>query len=261
MVPTSQVCLGAQSKIQKIAAPLFQATELNFFSYARDFNENRSISLQTDNETYYAWHESLSPYCSHVTPDGVYASHSIQNNTLQNHLHALNHGNGIHIFKHNKTFSEIISFAAPTNVNVLEFYANNVDLLNRFVLYFKEHAGNLIQEAMNDPICVPDNMISKDAIVEEKRADMHALKESFKIKKYYFNDNAEIKLSNRELECLNHYIKGLTSTQISEIMNVKKVTTDTFLRNIKHKFNSTTRSELFEKFWQLGLLTANGVFS
>ncbi|MBS0286160.1 MAG: helix-turn-helix domain-containing protein [Proteobacteria bacterium] len=262
MVPTSQTCLLAQSKMQKIAAPLFDATGLNFFSYARDFDGNKSISLQTDNNLYHAWFESKSPYCSHLTPDGVYASNSIQNQPLQHQAKMLNYGNGIHIFKRLKTYTEVITLAAPTNsVNMLEFYVNNIDLVNRFILFFKESAVTLIKGAMNDPILVPNDMIAKTPIIKDTIPDIQELRENFSIKKYYFDDNVEIKLSKRELECLSYYIKGLSSSQISNIMNVKKVTTDTFLRNIKMKFNSSSRSELFEKFWQLGILTANGIFS
>lgn len=261
MVPLSQPCLLATHKISKIAAPLFKATGLNFFSYARDFDTNKSFSLQTDIEMYLAWYDTKSPYCSSVIPNGIYTAESIQNAQLQSRAKELNYSNTIHIFRKNADYSEIITFAAPSNsMNVMQFYVNNMGLFNRFLMYFKDKATDLIAEATRDPIIVPDFMLqpTNPFIANLDRATFD---EETRVSTFYFEDDFGVKLSKRELECLNYYIKGLSTSQIATLMNVKKITADTFMKNVKHKFNCGSKTELFEKLWNLGIIQSNGVLA
>ncbi len=259
---SSNPSLSSTKMVCKIAKPFLEATGLNFFSYARDFDRNKSISLQTDNDLFHAWFESQSPYCSQVTPDGVYTSDMIQNNTLQENSRHMNYGSGIHIFKRYESFSEIISIAAPQDkMNVLQFYINNIDIINKFIIYFKDKAAKLIQEATNQPILVPEGMMCDMPAFTVAQPDMEQLHQNLKIKRFYFEDSKGIKLSRREMECLAHYIKGLSTSQIASLMGVKKVTADTFMRNIKCKLNCSSRSELFRILIDLGVIKVFDIFN
>lgn len=247
--------------MQKIAAPLFDGTDINFFSYARDFERNKSISLQTDNQLFHAWFEANNPYCSSVTPEGVYTFEQIQNAKLQQSARALQYGNGIQIFKHHDTFTEIFTFAAPNDASaVLQFYSNHREIINKFIYFFKDKAAHLIERAMQDPLIVPENMLVTDHIKAMPSIDIESLSNMFDTRHYYFDDKEGIKLSRRELQCLNLYLKGLSTSQIATLMSVKKVTADTFMRNVKHKFNCSSKPELFEKLWNFKVLNTNGLF-
>lgn len=261
MTFTGQICSKTATHMQKIAAPLFAGTDINFFSYARDFERNKSISLQTDNALFDAWLEAKNAYCSSVIPEGVYTFEQIQNTELQQNARALQYGNGIQIFKRHEMFTEIFTFAAPNNANsVLHFYSNHRELINKFIYYFKDKAAHLIEHAMEMPYIVPDSMLATDNIQTMPLIDTASLKNQFDTRHYYFDDKEGIKLSRRELQCLNLYLKGLSTSQIAALMNVKKVTADTFMRNVKHKFNCTSKPELFEKLWNFKVLNTNGLF-
>ncbi len=256
----SEPCRIAEQQIQTIAAPFFTMSGLSFFSYARDLNHSRSFSLQTDNELYYAWHEAKSPYCSNVIANGVYDSKKIQNDNLQALSKQLNYNSSIHIFKKHNSFSEIITFAASDpSINVLEFYINNLQLINKFILHFKDEAGSIINEAMNAPVSIPAcmdyaNFTKQDSLA---KADSN---NDFAIQQYHFDDKLSLKLSAREKQCLSLYIRGKPTSQIADIMNIKKVTADTHMKNIKTKFKCDSKSDLFEKLWDLGILSGTTLF-
>jgi DNA-binding CsgD family transcriptional regulator len=260
MFSSGHYCFQAEKDIQKIAAPLFKATGINFFSYARDFNHNQSISLQSDNQLFHAWHEANNAYCSSVIPEGVYTFENTMNQRLRESAEKLNYGNGIQIFKRHNAFNEIFAFAAPEDVDVLLFYANHRELINKFIFYFKDRSSKLIANALQAPFTVPDHMLAINNTKAVTKIDIDTLSKIFNTRHYFFDDREEIKLSKREVRCLNLYLKGLSTTQIANIMNVKKVTADTFMRNVKHKFNCSSKSALFEKLWEYKVLNTNGIF-
>ncbi len=263
-LPSSNICLTATKSVQKVAKPFFEATGFNFFSYARDFNGNRSFSIQTNNDLFLASFENKSAYCSAHVADGVYVWNDIQNDGLIDDIRAIGHDNGIFIFKRHSAFSEIFALSTPKHAfNHLQFYANNKELINKFFFYFKEQAAKTIKQAMEEPLVLPDYMTSRPIKnANQYNQNLSTLNDALTIKRFYFNDDFDgIKLSKREIECLGHYLKGKTASDIATILNLKKVTIDTFMRNIKKKFNCQTRSQLYEIFWKLEIFKTNGVFN
>ncbi len=257
-IPTGS--FGATKAIQKIATPFFDATGFNFFSYARDFDTNKSFSLQTNPDLFCAWFETKSPYCSETIEDGVYLWSDIQNDKLVEHTKVIGHDNGIFIFKRHESYSEIfgLSSAKESALNHMQFYANNTSLINKFFLYFKDQAAKLIKSSILDPMVLPEYMMSTPKVVKQNHAQLH---DSFNIKKYYFNDKFDgIRLSSREIETLTYYLQGKSTSEIANILNLKKVTVDTYMRNVKFKFNCTTRSQLYETLWKLDIFKTSGVF-
>lgn len=261
-IPNHSVCLRATQSVQKIAQPFFDATGFNFFSYARDFDTNKSFSLQTNSELLLAWFENKSQYCSGTIENGVYEWNDIQNDKLIAQTKLIGHDNGIFVFKRHETYSEIFGLSSPTNsLNHLQFYANNMPLINKFFLYFKDQAAKSIQSAMLDPIVLPEFMVSPTEASTSVN-DLNGFHDSLEIKKFYFDDKYHaIRISDREKTCLGYYLRGKSTSEIAEILNVKKVTVDTYMRNIKMKFNCNSRSQLYEIFWGLGIFKSSGVFS
>ncbi len=261
-IPASSTCLSATQAIQKIANPFFKATGFNFFSYARDFDVNKSISLQTNPDLYLAWFENKSPYCSASIQNGVYSWDDIQNDGLIEGTRVLGHDNGIYVFKRHETYSEVFGLSSPLDsFNNLQFYVNNMSLINKFFLYFKDQAAKIIKSAISDPVELPEYMLSQPLDDEKHNQALDDLHQSLDIKKYYFDDKYDgIRFSNREKECIVYYLKGKSTSEIANILNLKKVTVDTYMRNIKFKFNCTSRSQLYEVLWKLDIFKTNGVF-
>lgn len=63
-----------------------------------------------------------------------------------------------------------------------------------------------------------------------------------------------IKLTNRQKECLHFFARGMTIKQIGKTLTLSPKTVENYLRMIKIKLNCSTRYELFEKAFELGLV-------
>ncbi|MGE3319388.1 MAG: helix-turn-helix transcriptional regulator [Candidatus Berkiella sp.] len=257
-IPSESPCLRATSAIQKIAMPFFKETGFSFFSYARDFDTDKSFSLQTNPDLLLAWFENKNRYCSGTVDNNIYEWSDTQNQTLKEETKILGYENGISIFRRHETYTEIFGLSCPINtMKPLQFYANKQNYINKFFLYFKEQAAKIIEKAASEPLVLPEYMISPKSIKANALAE-----DIFSIKKYYFDDKYDgVRISNREKICLSHYLRGKSTSEIAVIMNVKKVTVDTYMKNIKTKFNCNSRSKLFEIFWDLGIFQTEGLFN
>lgn len=255
------ICLSSTSAIKKIAQPFFDATGFSFFSYARDFNIDKSFSLQTNPDLLLAWFENKNRYCSGTVEHDVYEWSDTQNQNLKEETRILGYENGLSIFKRHETYTEIFGLSCPINtIKPLKFYANNHSYINKFFYYFKEQAAKIIETAISDPLVLPEYMVSPQRLSCEQN-EIHLFNDDFSIKKYFFDDKYNgVRISKREKICLSHYLRGKSTSEIAEIMNVKKVTVDTYMKNIKTKFNCNSRSRLFEIFWDLGIFQSNGLF-
>lgn len=61
-------------------------------------------------------------------------------------------------------------------------------------------------------------------------------------------------LAKRELECLYFIIRGMTAKQIGKVLNLSFRTVESYIENMKYKFNCTNRSELIGKAIDLGYI-------
>lgn len=258
-----QFFTAAQQGVSEIAKPLFELTGLSYFSYAQDFHSKKGISLQSDNGPFNIWYKDQTPTCLRNIPEGVYLWDDVQNQNLVRNLREYGLENGIMIFKHFDTYSEIVSFTAPLNqMEPIKFYLNNVELVNKFVMHFKDKASRLIEKAKANAFDVPDyKLIFEERPIETKYNKFQDENDLFDIKHYNFSEKYNnIKLSRRELQCLKMFVKGMTSIQIAEELGLKKPSVDTFLLNLKKRFGCNRNSELMQIFWDLGVLKSNGVF-
>lgn len=255
----NHVCFSSQLKIEEISFPFLKATGLSFFSYARRMNQTASFSFQNDNRVYEAWfHHCKSCTCDHQ--EGVYAWFDLRNEAFMRAVNDLNYANGVYILKNHDDYTEVFGLNAPIGTfNVMQYYVNNIEFINRFFAYFKDKAAGLIEKASLAPIAGPRNLLLTGKTQVETQ--MFKPRCEFNVSKFYFNEQYKgIKLSVREQQCLSLYLKGHTALEIAEILRLKKPTIDTFLRSIKQKFHCKKASELFEAFWQLGILKSNGTF-
>lgn len=60
-------------------------------------------------------------------------------------------------------------------------------------------------------------------------------------------------LSERERECVLHLIKGKTTAQIAEILNLSSRTVESYIENVKNKLGCTTKSMLIDKVLNFGI--------
>lgn len=68
------------------------------------------------------------------------------------------------------------------------------------------------------------------------------------LKRFYSNTTVNgIKLSQRELECINYIYRGKTAKEIARLLNISRRTVESHISHIKAKLNCRTKAELLDK--------------
>ncbi len=246
------ICLNSGSNMREIAKPLEKFFNINYFGYVKSYQDDTHYSISTSPEwiscLYKNYHKNgvvnKKINCYKNSYDlWVQYSDQVTKQVMKNDF---GFANGINIVKKHKDYCEFFGFAtSPDNLSMSDWYLNNIDILENFILYFKDQAKELLLAADSDRILFPKNLqATHDDIYitpDTNEANKKFLDE-IKIRKKtnYF-------LTQKEQECIRHLIKGCTMKEIAIFMNISPRTVETHLINIKNKTNSKTMAEIAAK--------------
>jgi len=246
-----------ESKIKKICSPLFSSTKLTFFEYNKSFLDYSRITVTTNAEWVYTYYNSgyytKGMHHRHVkTYRKGYnywnsAGRNVVNNLAKDNF---NIDNGFTIIEPSSDVCEFYHFASMAEEkNTLNFYFNYINLLYRFIAYFKCEAQDIISYYSKNRIRLKadtsENIINNNAYLEEGKL--------FPVKKFYFqlNDKCQY-LTNREIDIATWILNGKSSEEIGIILGISKKTVDAHVDSIKAKLDCFKQSQVIMKLIDLG---------
>jgi len=158
-------------------------------------------------------------------------------------------GNELSIIKRGEEYIEYFHFYANSNnTGMANYYINNIELLEKFALYFTNTGRHLIQQSDKDPLVKPwrKKSSTNDTIIQSPEGQSRdKFIESITPKRFFINiDNRDEFLTKREIDCARLLLKGKTNKQISDELFISLRTVETHLDSLRSKTNSNNRSEL-----------------
>lgn len=255
-----------QTDIHEICQPIFNNTEIKFFNYARYYKNGSAFTFSSS----VGWHQYLisDPKLLNIaltafttTNNGIFLWSVRSKKAVRVARNEFKFDYPIAIVKNYKTFYEIVSFGTnPGNEKILEFYFNNLDYLEKFIMYFRDKASKLIAVADKEdnrfsiPEFPADSIVLTGRKILEEKTQRILL--DTKINKFFFHDNGEFKcLSKREVECLIFVLRGKTAKKIGILLNISAKTVEEYISSAKNKLGCYSRSELFDKAFEIGLFS------
>lgn len=175
--------------------------------------------------------------------------------------------NGITIIEKQTDSCDFYYFGTTTtNTGIVNFYLNNIDLLKRFILYFKDRANLIIKKASEHRIILP-NHFEKHESPHNNESYIH---ESFKsefmkeitIKTLKLSGDLEGELlTNKQLSCVTHLIDGKSAKEIAKTLGISYRTVEGHITKLNARFNCHTKTELIAKLLKNGLGIFNNKFN
>jgi DNA-binding CsgD family transcriptional regulator len=246
------------ASMQEIVRPLYKALGINYFNFVRNYKDNSRICLTTSAQ-----------WAAHFCNEKLYLvapferdKDDYNNNeyvfwpTLQEHViyqEALksNVKHALSIVKKGKHFDEFFHFGADAyDKTTYDKILHNRDLLNYFILFFKEKAEKLIKNS--HLLAFPEltskltavhkiQVLDSDSMVEEANKAFDILK----LKKYYLGaEFGDAYLTQKEVNILRWMIIGKTASEIAILLNMGFRTVQKHIENIKQKTNCYKTNEL-----------------
>lgn len=144
------------------------------------------------------------------------------------------------------------------NKQVNYIYLNKLDILKRFILYFKEVGAPLINKASRSKIILPKQEVCKhdeefynNGLLQEFLDDIKIEKISIRVK------GEDVYISNSEAKILSLIKCGYTAKEISTKIGLKPKTIEIYRDKLKDKLNQYTKGNLVTLANSNGLLDIN----
>lgn len=175
-------------------------------------------------------------------------------------LEMLNIGNGITLVYKHASFNDFYHFASYADkAEINNFYLTNINLLNRFILYFQEKSHRLILQAKKSSITLP-YQDEKTELFQTRDAQILKFLQETEIQNYYVcDDDYNNYLTCREMECLKWFSRGKTAEEIGIILGTSRRTVETHILNVKRKLNCYKQATLGYKYAMMQMPLINGL--
>lgn len=158
--------------------------------------------------------------------------------------------NGLSIYKKFEHYIETFAFATTKeNTSIINFYIENMAVIERFILYFREQIQPLIRK-LDSRILIPFEIhpLIKTSNI---KLGIDSFFANTPINRITLNINGtDHTLSRREIECLIPTIKGKTSKEVARILGLSPRSVEKYIDNIKEKFHCESRGQMMEKIFQ-----------
>lgn len=158
--------------------------------------------------------------------------------------------NGISLVKRMPGSIERFCFAGSNHAATLgNFYMNNMGLLKRFLLYFKEKTHMLVSSFNQS------NMAKFQQHVSIAPLNLHTPDQDRSLLQFLDNIRPKqttfihgrlglVKLSPQENECMKHLSMGKTAKKIAQEMSLSQRTVESYINNVKFKTGYEKRTDM-----------------
>lgn len=250
-------------EIRQICKPLEEHFGLTSFVYRKNFYDGTEINLSNQPE----WVEH---FCSNQElmmesvfdkhPDN-YQSGFVLWSQLKGHREilarakAFNIDHGVTIVKKVSDGVELCYFGTRSeNDSVVNYYLNNIDLLERFILYFKDQAADILKTANRQKLIVFPDKFNRVEVLDD---DIKAIKPSITredfikataLKKYHLDGEFQgMVLTAREMDVISCLLRGMTSEATGKAIHLSARTVEDYLTELRSKFNVKNKSQLIQR--------------
>lgn len=252
-IPDHNLGFSSIKEVNEIAKPLFERSGISFTDFARIYNNGSWIFLTSNEKLTRFFFDDGFVFLPHVEIKKQKSFLFLSSvNAFERSIKSARENFQVdHILAHinrQPNYVDVFWFGADTaKTQIMDFYLNNVDLLDNYTNYFKLKAHKLISAAEKSKIILPHSL--QDEYQEAfARAKIH---QDISNHKSYFIEQLQIagldvSFTPREIDCIHLLLKGLTAKGIAKRLNLSPRTVESYIENIKTKTQCHSKEQLLD---------------
>lgn len=256
-LPENHLMMNVENDMQHICGSILKPLGITYFNYLRYYNDGTCYLLITHtNVLEYVFKHNIpvaaplsekyikKNFNYFILPTGPY------NQFIHHAKVNLKLGNFIDLVDRHDNYFELYCFGStPNNPEIINFYLNNFDFLEKFKSYFKDKASNLLQEGERNKVKLPEIMKPPYEGLKSKHKDHSSNIEKLQRKKYLIETKYEnISLSQRQYDCLSQIAAGRTAKEAAFNLDLSHRTVENYLANLKTTLHCYKKSQLIDIF-------------
>lgn len=263
IVPKNHISFTSSEYLKKICASLKEHFSLSFFDYSRNYYDGRHIYLSTHPEatdllfskdfhkTSLCFKHPAKYEFDSILWDGCDANYSgYAFGQIIIKLFDIAHG--FTIVERSEKYTETFGFAGSfSNSDLNNLYYNNLSALKYFLLYFRENAEILLDNAGKETFHSPYSTslidVPDDILIKTKKEQLNSFFANTKIKRIYLSGKfSEIFLTNKEMQCIPLLLEGCSYKQIARLLNISSRTVESRLGQLRGKLGCEKKHDLID---------------
>jgi DNA-binding CsgD family transcriptional regulator len=256
----NHISITSSHHVNEICKPL-GILGIHYFSFIRSFKDGSHIRLS--NNSAWTQHYYMRQFYSVVTSQIPDKDCNIPWSCIDEYplfheaAEYFNVSNGTVLVVAGKDMVERYFFGSTRdNRHVNHLYLHHADLLKKFILYFKEAAKKLIDEAEKSKIIVPNQEQSIDKIYSDENVE-HFLNH-IKIKNISIHAGGkDVLVTPNEAKILALMKCGYTAKETAQKIGLSSKTVEIYREKLKIKLNQFSRGNLISLANSNGLLDMN----
>ena len=151
---------------------------------------------------------------------------------------------GMFMIEPHKNYCDFYGFAArKENIWVQNVYLNKIEMLNKFILDFKEQAALIIKKAESSKLILPFHNDSVEFMGNRSGIDFSTMN----VRKKF----VDLMLTDRQLKCAYLLTQGHTIKEIAKQIGLSPRTIEDHVNNLKKKLYCRNKSELIIKMVEI----------
>jgi DNA-binding CsgD family transcriptional regulator len=242
--PNKHIFITSTQEINQIIQPLKEFFGLTSFVYQKNFNDGSEIRLSNQPEWICFFYEKelykdslFERHPSEFTKARILWSGLSTHNSILDKARSFNIDHGITFVEPCEDGCEFFFIGTEVkNHGVMSKYLAHLDLLGRFLDYFREKAKPLITKAMSQRVIIPDKFDNRPKILLQPEINRTKFLQSLN----------PIEFTPRELDCMHLLTKGYTQKMIAKELAISPRTVETHLNHVKDKTATTSKGELIK---------------
>ncbi len=255
ILPKNHISFTSESDMRSLCQTTLAPFGITYFNYLRIYDDGWGYILSTRSQLVNYVFENKIPLAAPVQPEVVSEKFNyliLPVGAYEKSVHEVKvHFNAAHFInlvdRHNGYF-DLHCFGSTANNNVIvNFYLNNMGILENFKFYFKKQAENLLKKSEKSKILIPESMRPTfkglNSFADSTKENFSEPNNLVEFCKYIDG----IPLSHRQLQIMQLTIRGKTAKEIAKSLNLSRRTVEYYLEIIKEKTNSSSKAELIER--------------
>lgn len=269
VLPKNHYSITIANDVAEICNPLFEKYSICAFLYARVFDNGTAYPLISHHE----WHEHHFKKGYMITPPippkfitnkFYYLLTGNEPGPFQEILYDLRNLFGLWypiclIERYYGFYDLFMFFTTPENHNIINFYINNIDVLEKFKFYFKEKANKLIIKSEKNKLIIPEHMRPNFGGLKKPfnsiDTDKQKFLEQINVNRYILSSyGKEVFFTKREIDSLKCLGRGRTVKEAAKLMRISPRTVEDYINSIKCKLGLRRKSEIIDAISRKDLL-------
>lgn len=241
-------------EMQDIAFPLQKYFDINFFGYIKSYKDTPNVVALTTSENWANWFVRNITKChlGNINKQKIKISlwENMPDQTIYDLMHHdFNISHGIRFYYEHHDHAEIFSFAInQDNRSIIDWYLNNIDVLEKFILHFTNSSKQLIQLCDKNKLEYSNNFTSREIIYNEKNSatdnKQEFLNEIYNAKYDGNKISAIFRKDTQQMRCVKLLANGLMIKEIANQLGLSPKTVEHYLSNVRRLVGAKNSKDL-----------------